>query len=111
MVKDGAVFRLKQVSQKYFLTPFGEIQMERRLYQPDKGGHSYVPLDEKWAMQGQYATMEVRESILYSVALMPPEETACLLKKCALFHPSPTAIKHMVSSTGQAIEAEKEALD
>ena len=111
VLKDGAIFRLKQVSQKYFLTPFGEIQMDRRLYQPDKGGRSYVPLDEKWAMQGQYATMEVRESILYSVALMTPEETACLLKKCALFHPSPTAIKHMVSGTGQAIEAEKEALD
>ncbi len=84
--------------------------MERRLYQADKGGKSYVPLDEKWGMQGQYATTDVRESILYSVALMTPEESACLLLKSALFHPSPTAIKHIVSDSGAVIEERKEAL-
>ena len=111
ILKDGVVFRFKQVSLKCLLTPFGEIAMARRLYQADKGGRSYVPLDAKWAMQGQYGTLEVRESLLYSVALMTPEETACLLKKCALFHPSPTAIKHMVVGTGQEIEAEKESFE
>lgn len=111
IMKDGVAFRFKQVSRKDFLTPFGEIAVDRRLYQPNTDGRSYVPLDEKWGMQGQYASMEVRESILYSVALMTPEETACLLRKCALFHPSPTAIKHMVSGTGEAIEEQKEALD
>jgi len=110
ILKDGVMYRLKQVSPKHFLTPFGEIQMARRLYQADKGGRSYVPLDVKWAMQGQYATVEVRESLLYSVALMTPEETTCLLEKCALFQPSPTAIKHIVSKTGQEIEAEKDSL-
>ncbi len=111
VLRDGVVLRFKQVSPKYFLTPFGEIRINRRLYQGDKGGSSYVPLDEKWAMQGEYATLDVRESILYSVALTTPEETACLLKKCALFQPSSTAIKHMVSGSGKEIEAEKEALD
>lgn len=111
IMKDGVAFRFKQVSRKDFLTPFGEITMERRLYQPNTDGRSYVPLDEKWGMQGQYASMEVRESILYSVALMTPEETACLLGKCALFHPSSTAIKHMISGAGEVIEGQKEALD
>lgn len=111
IMKDGVAFRFKQVSRKDFLTPFGEITMDRRLYQPNTDSSSYVPLDEKWGMQGQYATSEVRESILYSVALMTPEESACLLGKCALYHPSPTAIKHMISSTGEVIEEQKEALD
>lgn len=111
IMKDGEVFRFKQVSRKDFLTPFGEIPIDRRLYQPNTDGRSYVPLDEKWGMQGQYASMEVRESILYSVALMTPEETACLLRKCALFQPSATAIKHIVSGTGKVIEAQKETLD
>lgn len=111
IIKDGEVFRFKHVSQKDFLTPFGEITLDRRLYQPPTDGCSYVPLDEKWGMRGQYASMEVRESILYSVALMTPEETACLLRKCALFHPSATAIKHIVSGTGKVIEEQKEALD
>ena len=111
ILREGVVFRFKQGSRKHFLTPFGEIAMTRRLYQADQGGKSYVPLDEKWGMQGQYATSEVRESILYSVALMTPEESACLLLKSALFHPSPTAIKHIVADTGAVIEERKEALD
>lgn len=111
ILKDGTAYRFKQVSQKDYLTPFGETTMDRRLYQSDTNGSSYVPLDEKWGMQGQYATREVRESILYSVALMTPEETACLFGKCALFHPSATAIKHMVSGTGEVIEEQKEALE
>lgn len=111
IMKDGVAFRFKQVSPKEFLTPFGVITVERRLYQSNTDGRSYVPLDEKWAMQGQYATMEVRESILYSVGLMTPEETACLLNKCALFHPSSTAIKHLIANTGEEIEQNKEVLD
>lgn len=110
-LRDGVVFRYKQTSSKNILTRFGEVKINRRLYQPDKGGRSYVPLDEKWAMQGQYATIDVRESILYSVALLTPVETSCLLKKCALFQPSSTAIKHIVSDSGEQIEAQKEELD
>jgi hypothetical protein len=37
VLRDGVVLRFKQVSPKYFLTPFGEIQINRRLYQADKG--------------------------------------------------------------------------
>jgi len=40
-----------------------------------------------------------------------PEETAQLLKKCALFTPHATAIKHVVEKTGDLIEATREALD
>lgn len=109
--RDGKVYRMKQISGKHFLTPFGKIEVRRRLYQADRGGQSYVPLDEKWDMQGQYATMGVQESILYAVAQMTPEETSCLLGKCALFHPSPTAIKHLIAGAGQKVESVKETLD
>jgi hypothetical protein len=44
--RDGVVCRFKQISPKYYLTPFGEIKINRRLYQADKGGRSYIPLDE-----------------------------------------------------------------
>ncbi len=109
--RDGIVLRFKQISSKMFLTPFGKIKMTRRLYQADRGGRSCVPLDEKWAMQGEYATVDVRESILYSVAQLTPEETSCLLNKCALFHPSATAIKHIISASGKQVESAKEELD
>ncbi len=93
IIKDGEVFRFKHVSQKDFLTPFGEITLDRRLYQPPTDGCSYVALDEKWGMRGQYASMEVRESILYSVALMTPEETACSESApCFIPRPQPLSI-------------------
>ncbi len=109
--RNGVVLGLKQISPKYFLTSFGKIKINRRLYQADRGGRSCVPLDEKWGMHGQFATIEVRESILYAVAQLTPEETSCLLGKCALYQPTPTAIKHIISNSGQQIEAGKEALD
>ena len=79
-------------SSKNYLTPFGVIDVERNVYQSHEGRESLIPLDEKWCMAGEFATCEVRESILWSVAHLTPGETASMLKKCALFHPSPTAI-------------------
>lgn len=103
----GNVFRYKDASKKAFLTPFGEVEISRRLYQHDRGGSSYIPLDHYWGMDDEYSTIDVRESILYSVAHNTPEETSGLLKKCALFHPSPTAVKHIIEKTGSFFETHR----
>lgn len=107
---EGQQFRYKMDSPKHYLTPFGEICIIRRLYQPDQGGDCYIPLDALWGMSGEYATLGVREAVLYAVAHNTPDETAKLLMKCSLFRPSTTAIKHMVEKTGQFLEAYTEAL-
>lgn len=54
---------------------------------------------------------EVREAVLLSCALLPPEETSALLKKASLFQPHATAIKHVVTQADTAIEADREDLD
>jgi len=106
----GRLYRWKMASRKRFLTPFGPMVLARNLYQSDSGGPSYVPLDRQWGMEGEFATVEVREAVLFSCALVTPEETVQLLTKSALFHPSATAIQHILEETGVWLEYEGEDL-
>ena len=108
---NGTLFRRKQASAKTFLTPFGKMRLERSLYQADGGGPSYVPLDALWGMEGEFATVEVREAVLLACAHITPQETAFLLRKSALFAPSATAIKHIVEKTGDLISSHVDSLD
>jgi len=101
---DGVKYRYKLDSEKEFLTPGGMLKLRRRLYQPDIGGQVHVPLDAAWGMEGQFATVEVRDAALYAVALGTPEEAQTLLAKCSLFCPSATAMKRMVTQMGQWLE-------
>lgn len=107
----GVVYRFKQPSEKTFLTPFGKMKLSRNLFQADEGGPSYVPLDVMWGMVGEFATVEVREAVLFAVTFITPEETVEVLKKTALFHPSGTAIKHIVEETGIWLEEMDETLN
>ncbi len=108
---DGVLHRWKKVSAKRFLTPFGVMVLTRNLYQSDYGGPTYVPLDRQWGMEGEFATLEVRESVLFAGALITPQETVQLLAKSALFHPSATAIQHILEETGVWLEYEGEDLN
>lgn len=108
---DGSWYRWKRASPKRFLTPFGPMVLARNLYQRDDGGASYVPLDRQWGMEGEFATVEVREAVLFACALVTPEETGQLLAKSALFQPSATAIQHLLEETGVWLECEGEELN
>ncbi len=108
---EGVLYRFKQPSEKTFLTPFGTMKLSRNLFQADEGGPSYVPLDVMWGMVGEFATVEVREAVLFAVTLITPEETVDVLEKAALFQPSATAIKHIVEETGVWLEEMDETLN
>lgn len=108
--RDGCLLRLKSTSPKRFLVPFGEMVLPRKIYQADRGGKCFVPLDAAWGMEGKFASVEVREATLYSCGLSTPVETEALLKKCALFHPSSTAIKHIVEEVGGFIEEHADSI-
>jgi hypothetical protein len=102
--RQGLVYRYKLDSEKEFLTPGGPLTLRRRVYQPDAGGKCFIPLDAAWGMEGEFASVEVRDAVLFSVALSTAQETEALLKKCALFHPSETAIKTMAKEMGTWLE-------
>jgi hypothetical protein len=107
---NGQKLRFKMVSPKTFLSPFGKITVHRRLYQADTGGVGCVPLDHLWDMDGHFATVQVREAICLSMAHMTAEETEQLFKKCTLFQPSATAIKHIVEKVGEEISHHEEQI-
>jgi hypothetical protein len=107
---EGVTYRYKLDSEKEFLTPGGMLKLTRRIYQPDAGGKCYIPLDAAWGMEGQFATVEVRDAALYAVALGTPQEAEALLAKCALFQPSATAIKRMAKQMGQWLEEHEDVV-
>ena len=77
--RNGSLYRWKKTRPQCFLTIFGPMVLERNLYQRDEGGRTYVPLDRQWGMEGEFATLEVREAVLFSCALVTPDETVQLL--------------------------------
>jgi hypothetical protein len=107
----GQTLRYKLVSPKAFLTPFGTISINRRLYQADTGGPSHVPLDQRWDMEGHFAVEEVRQAVCYAMAHMTAGEAEQLLRLGSLFQPSATAIQHIVDKVSVEIEPQREALD
>ena len=109
-VIDGKTYRFKMVSEKKFLTKFGVIVVPRRIFQQDNGGEIYVPLDVAWQMDGEFATRDVRECVLYLSASMSPNETEECLQKIAAFHPSRTAIQNIINEMGQLLEQHEDVL-
>ena len=109
--RGGKCYRYKFDSLKRFHTFFGVMELPRRLYQPDEGGESFVPLDAAWGMEGEYATAEVREACLFGLGLNTAEEVHSLLEKCALFHPSASTIKRLGTEMNAWLDEHKEAVD
>ena len=107
---NGQTLRFKMVSPKIFLTPFGEIQVARSLYQADAGGKSYCPLDDFWGMKDEFATEDVREAVAFSMAHLTDDETQRLFEKCAWFHPSATAIKNITDTIGDFVETHADTI-
>jgi hypothetical protein len=104
IVVNGKTYRFKMVAEKEFLTKFGHLVIPRRLYQQDVGGEVHVPLDEAWNMQRQFATIDVRDALLYLSALMSPGDTVASLDKVATFSCSKTAIQNIVDEMGKILE-------
>lgn len=107
----GEKFKFKDVRNKTYMTPFGSMDLPRRCYQNSADTKSYMPLDAAWGMEKRYITPEVLEAVLFSCALVTPEETVQLLEKCALFRPHASTIKRAVRETGEALNAHRETLD
>lgn len=110
ILAEGQIFRYKYHSSRPFLTFVGSIDIARRVYQNDRGGKAFVPLDRKWGMEHEYATLDVREAVLYSCAHNTPEETVNIFRKISLFDLHPTTIKRISDKTGAFFEAHKESL-
>jgi hypothetical protein len=104
IIVNGKLHRFKTISEKEFLAPFGHIDIPRRIFQQDSGGEIHVPLDEAWNMQGQFATDDVRNTLLFLSALLSPGEVIQCLEKVGSFSCSKTAIQNIVNEIGVELE-------
>jgi hypothetical protein len=111
LTNDGQTLRFKMVSPKTFLTRFGLIEIVRALYQADRGGQTYAPLDHFWDMNGHFSTLDVREAICLALSHMTASESAQLFSKCSLFRPSATAIQHVAEKVHDEIVPQQTALE
>lgn len=108
---NGQILRHKILSPKTFLTRFGPIEIVRALYQADRGGPTYAPLDHVWDMNNHFATLDVREAICLALGHMTAQESAQLFSKCSFFKPSATAIKHVVEKVHDEIVPQQTVLE
>ena len=110
IVVDGKTYRFKMVAEKEFLTKFGHLTIPRRLYQQDTGGPTYIPLDEAWNMHGQFAAVDVRESLLFLSTHLSPGEVVACLGKVASFSCSKTTIQNIVNEMGDTLDKHEDEL-
>ena len=59
LVRDGRVCRFKQAVDKEWMTLWGKVVVSRRQYQPDRGGASVTPLDERCGMVDRFVVPEL----------------------------------------------------
>ena len=104
IVADGQVYRLKQVVDKEWMTLWGKVGLPRRLYQPDRGGPSRVPLDERCGMAGRFMVPELERVTAFLGARLVPAEVEESLGERLPIAPSRTAIQHVLTKVGQCAE-------
>ncbi len=101
IVRGGRTYFPKGAApSKKFLTIFGELALERHYYHPRGGGKGVVPLDERWAMGGRYATPEVVSAVLYLSAMLVPGEVEGSCAKLCSFKPSTSCVQDIIGHDG-----------
>jgi hypothetical protein len=104
VVRGGTVYRFKQDAPKAWLTPWGTVMMPRRLFQPDRGGPCWVPLDERCGMVDRFMVPELERVTCFLGARLVPAEVEESLSEVLPERPSRTAIQHVLAKVGQVAE-------
>ena len=111
VVHHGQVYRFKQVVEKEWMTLWGKVQVPRRLYQPDRGGPSRVPLDERCGMVHRFMVPPLERLTAFLGACLVPAEVEDTLAELLAESPSRTAIQHLLTTVGQYAEDHAEQLE
>ncbi len=111
VVHQGKLYRFKQVVDKEWMTLWGKVVVARRLYQPDRGGPSRVPLDERCGMVKRFMVPELERLTAFLGAGMVPAEVRDCLGELLPEPPSRTAIQYLLTTVGQYAEDHAEQLE
>lgn len=111
IIHNGSIYRHKQPSVKEWLTPWGKVKVRRRLYQADRGGRSYIPLDHRCGMVDRFMTADIEEVCVLLSASLVPAEVEQALSGVYPDAPSRKAIQNAQSKAGGYLEAHCEDLE
>ena len=111
VVREGTVYRFKQRVEKQWLTLWGKVSVSRRLFQPDRGGPSWVALDAHCGMAGRFMVPELERVTAFLGARLVPAEVEDSLAELLPQGPSCTAIQHLLAAVGHHAEEAADALE
>jgi hypothetical protein len=98
--EDGQRWYRKAASIGHYLTLYGEVAVERPLYQTSTGGETRCPLEEECQLSFASATPLLAEVLSFKVSAMTPNDVAQDLLKQGLVL-SPSFIQHTAQRVGQ----------
>lgn len=98
---DGIVDRCKGVSPKEWFTPWGQLEVGRRLYQANRGGRGGVPLDQRGGRVDRFLVPSLERRCCLLGAQWVPAAVAQALAEALGPGPSRTALQAVVRQVGQ----------
>lgn len=98
--EDGQRWYRKAASLGHYHTLYGEVAVERHLYQTSAGGETRCPLEEGGQLSFASATPLLAEVLSFKVSALTPHDVAQDLAKQGLIL-SPSFIQHTAQRVGQ----------
>jgi hypothetical protein len=74
----------------------------------DNKNKNFVPLDNSWGMVGQFATVDVREAVLFAVSLVTPKQAHKIFDSYSHFSISETSMKKIVDEISPWLDANED---
>ena len=108
--REGVRLRFRGTAAKDWLTPFGEMRVERRIY-AGNGTGTFAPLDARCGMTGRYMAPQLEDLVCYAAASSTPVEVEQLLRKALPSAPSATAIKRVIAETSARLHEHREEVE
>jgi hypothetical protein len=108
--RDGARLRFRGIAPKNWLTPFGVMKVERRIY-AGTGTGTFAPLDARCGMEGRYVAPQIEDLVCFAAASSTPVEVEQLLRKALPAAPSATAIKRVIAETSDRLNEHRDAVE
>jgi Uncharacterised protein family (UPF0236) len=108
--REGACLRFRGTATKRWLTPFGPMTVERRIYAGQRTG-TFAPLDARCGMVDRYLAPQVEDLACFASASMTPTEVEELLTKALPRAPSATAIKRAIAEVGGLLDTHGEHVE
>jgi hypothetical protein len=99
--QDGQTYYRKAATPGQYQTPYGEVVIERHLYQSSAGGRTICPLEQQCQLRFGSATPRLAELLSFKLASQTAREVEQDLAKCQGLTLSDTYVREVGEQVGQ----------